>query len=396
MTGDQFVKQFSLTFEPNLCRRIMCDTEVVVHCHHYNSRIQRTIEGAAAIDGKALFVSSAERVFAGMFQNLWDPGVSQADRLDIIGELYAHLGYGRLEFSHWEQNVITATESHFVEGWAAGFPDRSTPVCSLTEGYLQAAIHAITGESVRIQEETCMISGAELCRFSIHRDRSDAVVPLELTKGAQPTATPGPFRSSPNVDEQAIIDALVDMPIHGGTDGLISAFNLYLANTPADFYNVVCIRFVEEMEKVNLGTAARSQLVHDAETCGMHTFRGIIASPEWEASVGPMIKQDGDTLYGIIAVSNALGWGNWHVLEHTPSESLQLQSMNGYEACGYLAHRGVAKQPVCHMLTGVAAGIMELVYGEGLARERFGQFQSFEQTCRCCERPSCTFIVAET
>ena len=36
-----------------------------------------------------------------------------------------------------------------------------------------------------------------------------------------------------------------------------------------------------------------------------------------------------------------------------------------------------------------------LIEGD-LVRERFGQFRSVEETCKCCGRESCTFMVEET
>ena len=130
----------------------------------------------------------------------------------------------------------------------------------------------------------------------------------------------------------------------------------------------MAIRFVEEMERVNLGRVARVQLMNDAESCAMNTFRGIMASAEWDALVAPMVRQRGDALFGILAVSNALGWGNWRAVAHEPEESLVLATVNGYEAAGYGELRGQASQPQCLMLTGVAAGLMELLYGMGRSR----------------------------
>jgi hypothetical protein len=45
------------------------------------------------------------------------------------------------------------------------------------------------------------------------------------------------------------------------------------------------------------------------------------------------------------------------------------------------------------MLTGVAAGVMELVYGSGSIMDRFGTYSSREQECICCGQGSCIFKV---
>ncbi len=101
--------------------------EVIVHCHHYNARIQRTIEGAAAVDGKGIFVSVSESVFARHIANVLRPDDDAAQRLAVIEGLYAHLGFGRLHLDGLASGTLRASESHYVEGWAAGFPERVDP-----------------------------------------------------------------------------------------------------------------------------------------------------------------------------------------------------------------------------------------------------------------------------
>ena len=157
--------------------------------------------------------------------------------------------------------------------------------------------------------------------------------------------------------QQKIIGALVEMPITGGADGLIPAFGVYLASMPADFYNRVCISFVAEMRRVGRGTTAERLLVADAENCGMNTFRGIMSSAEWDGLVAPMLKERDDSLFAVIAISNALGWGNWHITALDPGESMAIESLNGYEAIGVRETIGAAVAPQCYMLTGVAAGV---------------------------------------
>lgn len=390
-----YASRFQLVFSAVDHRRLIAGHEVVVHCHHYNARIQRTIENSTAIDGKHIFVSSAEAVFVELLRSVMQPADLNPERWQVAGDLYAHLGYGQLDLTKVDQGSVTASESHFVEGWAAGFPSYGKPVCSLTQGYIQAAFHVILGKLVQVQEVVCIAQGADRCEFSVDFLRSAPLAQFSKLQGQIQIAAGKGSLHSPNVDEEKIVSALVEMPIQGNADGLIPAFNVYLANMPADFYNLVCIRFVEEMAKADLESVARRQLVHDAETCAMNTFRGIMASPEWDALVRPMLHETEDALFGIIAVSNALGWGNWYVMEHVEGESLKLRSDNGYESSGFLELRTPQAEPVCLMLTGVAAGIMALIYGEGSIRERFGQYISQEVSCRCGGSSACIFDVRE-
>ena len=385
--------RLALQYEPSTYRRRIADHDVIIHCHHYNARLQRTIEGARGIDGKGLIAAAAETVFAGQIARALRPEDDAAGRLALAARLYAHLGFGRVDLSGLADGVVTASSSHFVEGWLAGLGQCERNVCTFTEGFLVAAVFAATGRTVTAREIGCMARGAPLCRFVVGEGERGPVLPnTKLAAVPLPDERGGPFLRPAHVDEQAIIDAVVGMPMVGDESGLIPAFSVYLANMPADFYNRICIGFVEAMRGLGREKAALRLLVSDAEHCGMNTFRGIMHSPEWDGLIAPMVRDRADALHAIIAISNALGWGDWHVIAHTPT-SLALESRHGYEAVGFREYRGRAHAPQCAMLTGVAAGVMELVYGEGTVEDRYGTFASREGRCVACGEPSCNFAV---
>jgi len=384
-----------MQYEPATYRRRIAGHDVIIHCHHYNARLQRTIEGARGIDGKGILVGAAETVFGDQLARALRPGDDEATRWAVAELLYRHLGFGRIDLGQVGAGIVTADSSHFVEGWLAGLGESADNVCSFTEGYLQGAVHAVTGAAVRVREVECMARGAERCRFEVDRGDRPAVAPNRKEPAiAVPREPGGPYVKSANVDEQAIIDAVVGMPMIGDDAGLIPAFSVYLASMPADFYNQICIGFVEAMRGLGRDKAAIRLLVSDAEHCGMNTFRGIMHSPEWDGLIAPMVRDRADALHAIIAISNALGWGDWHVTAHTP-RSLALESRYGYEAVGYREYRGLAAAPQCAMLTGVAAGVMELVYGEGTVEERYGTFSAHEDRCVSCGEASCNFGVEQ-
>jgi len=390
-------QRFALHYDWTKHRRVIAGREVILHCHHYNSRIQHTIESAAGIDGKSIIRTSAESVFADHVRNALQPGEDVRTKWAVAAGLYAHLGFGDLDMRRVAEGRVEALASHFVEGWNAGFAGRTDPVCTMTEGYLAGAHVAVTGETVSYREIACMMGGAERCVFECVRGVREPIA--EVTRGEPVELTPKAASAFPrprNIDGDKIVSALVDMPIRGNHEGLIPAFGVYLANTPADFYNLVCIRFIEEMAAKGLRKNAQRLLVSDAETCAMNTFRGIMSSPEWDGLVGPMIEDTPDKLYGIVAVSNALGWGNWYVTSHDQGQALRIESINGYEALGYRELRGSSSTPQCFMLRGVAAGIMALVYGSGSVADRFGTYSSIEADCICCGKPSCSFEVTRS
>lgn len=393
MTNEErYRARFALQYEKESHRRWVAGREVIIHCHHYNSRLQRTIENARQIDGRGIIVSSAEAVFADQLAGLFERGESETGRWDLAEALYSHLGFGRLDFSRVADGIVTAKTSHFVEGWNAGFKGRTEPVCSFACGYAQAAVRSVTGRSVIVTEEECMISGAPQCRFSVRNDPMSER-PAFLKKTVPATIECRHEALASNIDEDRIVTALVEMPIYGDEEGLIPSFGVYLANMPADFYNLISIRFVEAMTDKGLGETAERLLYFDAETCGMNTFRGIVNSPEWEGLVIPMIKEPRDTIFGIVAVSNGLGWGDWRITAYEPARSLTLVCSNGYESTGYRQWRGGGSSPKCHMLSGVAAGVMELVSLKGPLEERFGTFISRESSCLCHSDEECRFEV---
>ncbi len=396
-TGKDLEDRLAMHYEPATYRRRIAGHDVIIHCHHYNARLQRTLEGARGIDGKGLIVGVAESVFADQLARATRPDDDEATRFALAELLYARLGFGRIDLAKIGEGVVQASSSHFVEGWLAGLGQSERNVCTFTEGYLQAAVFAATGERVTARETECMARGASCCSFVIDRGDDAGRGPVTPNEKQPTIAVPsergGPFVHSGNVDEQAIIDAVVGIPMSGDAAGLIPAFSVYLANTPADFYNRICIGFVEAMRALGREKVAMRLLASDGEHCGMNTFRGIMHSPEWDGLIAPMVRDRGDALHAIIAISNALGWGDWHVTAHTPS-SLALESRYGYEAVGYRQFRGQAETPRCAMLTGVAAGVMELVYGEGTIEERYGTFGSEEQRCVACGEPSCNFAVS--
>jgi predicted hydrocarbon binding protein len=394
MTHDELATRLAMQYEPTIYRRRIAGHDVIIHCHHYNARLQRTIEGARGIDGKGILVAAAETVFGDQLRQALRPEDDAATRWALAELLYRHLGFGRIDLTKIEAGEVSASSSHFVEGWLAGLGQSERNVCTFTEGFVQGAVHAITGAAVQVRETACMARGAPRCVFAVDRgERAPVAANRKEPAIAAPETAGGPYQRSANVDEQAIIDAVVGIPMIGDDAGLIPAFSVYLANMPADFYNLISIGFVEAMRGLGREKAAVRLLVSDAEHCGMNTFRGIMHSPEWDGLIAPMVRDRGDALHAIIAISNALGWGDWHVTAHTPS-SLALESRYGYEAVGYRQFRGQAETPRCAMLTGVAAGVMELVYGEGTIEERYGTFGSEEQRCVACGEPSCNFAVS--
>lgn len=371
--------------------RVICKENTVIHCHHYNARLQNTIESENSINGSNILREAAEQVYLHQIKvHLKDRNYSPEDSYKAIADLYSTMGYGNLFFEKTSENLVYSSSSHFVSGWQCGSLKREGKVCTIPEGFIAAALFAVTGVDYQVTEHSCMNEGKQYCYFSIAKDSTKKIPKLELNEIEMPIfhETDAPS----NINKQEIIDAVATLPIYGNEEGLIPMFNVYLANTPQTFYNLVSIRYLEEMSAIGRGRIAKLSLARDAEFCAMNTFSGILNSDEWAALINPMVKEKSDSVFGLIAVANALGWGRIFVKEHIPGESLDLVVSNGYEAFGYLQlQKTAAKLGQCFMMSGISSGLMSLIYQKGNFSDRLGIYQTNEKLCLCCKDNHCEF-----
>jgi hypothetical protein len=211
------------------------------------------------------------------------------------------------------------------------------------------------------------------------------------------------------VDERAILEAVASLPLAGNEEGLIPAFGLHLTHHPADHYNRISFGLLGAFarEHSDLAEDAIALLVEAGHVCSFHTFGGVMSSVEWDAVVRPMLSTREDWVFGMVAVMNALGWGEYRVTSLEPGERLVLELTSSYEAAGHLESYGKAESPRCFLARGGAAGLMNLIYqGDILARpalteahyiEVFGHPRSFrakETRCLATGDDRCE-IVAE-
>ncbi|MEM7759620.1 MAG: hypothetical protein AAF298_16055 [Cyanobacteria bacterium P01_A01_bin.40] len=101
-------QRFDLNYQSASYRRRIGTKEVVIHCHHYNARLQNIIEGTHQIKGKAIILNAAEEVFADYIQDFITAADNIETKWQVAAQLYAHLGYGSLDFSRIEDILVTA------------------------------------------------------------------------------------------------------------------------------------------------------------------------------------------------------------------------------------------------------------------------------------------------
>ncbi len=198
------------------------------------------------------------------------------------------------------------------------------------------------------------------------------------------------------IDEQKIVDVVVRMNQQGDEEGIIDAFDVYLTNHYADYYNRISFRFEEEVRRNDAENLeiARALLIMSGHVCAFHTFDGISRSDAWKALIAPMCETPEDRVRGIIAVVNAFGWGVWKAIEISP-ERLVLRIANSYESTGFLREFGRSDHSECYLATGATAGLMNLFFTPGHDEQGLatGCFRATEIKCRCKGDPYCEFVV---
>jgi predicted hydrocarbon binding protein len=373
--------------------KLLGKSNMVLHCHHYNARIQTTLEQNSKIDGKHIVRKSTALIYNEILSDLSLLKPSD-DKFEVAQNLYSFLGFGTIDFRSVESENILCHNSHYVEGFKCGSVKNQGPVCRMSEGFIEGAYKSLLGENVSVEEIKCMNQeGVHACEFKV--TKLDAPkYDFDLKRNELQTLSLD--NDSPeipsNIDKELIIETVLEMPLEGNEEGLIPTFNVYLAHTPQDLYNLMAITFIKEMNKVNLGPIAKDMLIEDAENCALHTFGGIMDSEEWAGLVKPMIRDESDNLFGINAIANALGWGRFSITKHTPRKSLEITSFNGYEATGFIEFENYNNDPQCYMLTGITAGMMELIYERGELKNRVGKYYSKEHLCMTKKDKVCQFF----
>jgi hypothetical protein len=80
-----------------------------------------------------------------------------------LGEFFAELGWGRLEFESLHAGVGALSSTEWAE--SAAEPSARHPVCHLTTGILADVLGRVAGDDVAVMEVECRARGDARCRF---------------------------------------------------------------------------------------------------------------------------------------------------------------------------------------------------------------------------------------
>lgn len=352
-------------------RRCFVESEpMILHCHHYNTFLQQTIQDAAYVDSRPFLIGAANEVAFGQLSALFKTqGIDDvAERKRWAEEVFRWAGFGRFSLEDVTDSggEISTPHSHYSHAWLAKFGKAEAPVDFFTTGYLTGALAAIyeteQGHFSGVQED-CLALGADKNRFRMEAGGANYTVFTSPGAGALTDHKIQDIPASP-VDYEGIFSALTGMEIAGDETGAIPAFGVYLTRHYANYYNRISFEFTKEL--INLlgsdGAAmAEPLLVEAGHVCAFNTFGGIMNSPEWDALIKPTLVSKDDWVHGMVAAVNALGWGRWQVTELSPTEAVFVLH-DDYESVGHLAEYGKTDLPVSHLARGAVMGIMDLVY----------------------------------
>lgn len=350
---------------------------MILHCHHYNTFLQNSIEDANGyFNAREILVNTATEVVYSHLVTLADEWNIQGGthRKQLAEQLFSFAGFGQIRLDNLNETggEISTPNEHFAVGWKSKFgqrPPNEPGVSFFAAGFLAAAAAFAYDKpmgSYGCRQTACLTTGDDACRFLV--SILDAPLELEPSPAAGVIAPENEIHQpdGTRVDYAAIREALISMPIAGSeTDGLIDAFGVLLTRMYANYYCLISNRFVigmqEHLDEPGL-QLAEELLVEAGHVCGFNTLGGIMLSDEWEAMISPMIDNREDWLHGIVACMNALGWGHFIIQELIPSEKLVLEVRNGYESNSHLARFPDFKRKSSYLMTGGTAALMNLLY----------------------------------
>lgn len=151
---------------------------LVMHCHHYNVFLQRTIEEGLKDRAPRLLTAAgmeAGRLLLSGLESDLAPGAPAGSPGDVIlraAELLRAHGFGRLDVAGLGERGGAARmeRSHYAIGWTSRWGTRATPCCFFVAGFLAGAV-AVAGrlapERVAGRELACLAAGAERCSFAV-------------------------------------------------------------------------------------------------------------------------------------------------------------------------------------------------------------------------------------
>jgi hypothetical protein len=350
-------------------RMLMGGEPLIFHCNHYNFWLQHTVRLAGGETMDPVIVDAAASVSHALLTAAkQELELESADAvLKLATEVFAELGFGMLDFSaaSAEGGAVSTPVSHYGDTLGSAFRgDFQRPQNLFDRGFAAAALavaHSLPAGGFEVTEATCKSLGAEVASITLTRAASPREIFETPGAGHVGKADAGAPFSDTGVDEGAILQALSGLDFSGNEEGLTPRFGVMLTHHFANFYNRISFEFDRLMSSTGFVEEGETLLIEAGHRCAFNTFGGIMTSAEWDAVVKPQLESQLDWVHGMVAVTNALGWGVWRV--HELSETrVVVRIYDDYESCGWLGMYGASERPVSFLATGGVAGMMNLIF----------------------------------
>lgn len=148
---------------------------IVMHCHHYNINLQKTMEDTLGEEGVTLILRSVEEASRSMFQSIleqFDQIRTEKSKLEMAATMYQNCGLGIIHLMAVgpKGGRIVSPSSHQVTGWLAKHGRRDTPGCHFARGWIAGALEAIYDRPLghyAVTETKCKMTRDSDCIFEV-------------------------------------------------------------------------------------------------------------------------------------------------------------------------------------------------------------------------------------
>ena len=137
--------EFGYDFATN--RLVVGGEPMILHCHHYNCFLQRSIQDAEYIDSAPILVGAAAEVAFAQLTDLLSRTPDIPARKATVEALYRACGLGLIDLSGVTDRggEVRTRSTHYSIGWKEKFGLSRAPVDFFSTGFLAGALAAIYG-----------------------------------------------------------------------------------------------------------------------------------------------------------------------------------------------------------------------------------------------------------
>ncbi len=172
------IKEVEITRDLERNKLMIGGQRIVVHCHHYNCSLQRTLEDALPQKMIDIQKQAAAEVVHDVLTNVF-ADVSRVDEDQFVEavfqhatELYRIIGLGIIDFDDvsMKGGVVRSPVSHYSVAWLEKWGSHKTPVCHFTCGFINATLSFAFDKPLdfyQVEEVECVVQHKDECVFDV-------------------------------------------------------------------------------------------------------------------------------------------------------------------------------------------------------------------------------------